>query len=256
MFADGAAFNPATGGWRKIAQAPLAGRSGHIAVWTGQEMVVWGGYKQCCPIDSVAHDSDAAAYNPTTDSWRRLVDVPSPWSGDDGGVIVGAYESNMLVWRARGLGLFDVAANTWRDLGAPPSHESNCSVTAGPVSIGTMAGSRFYVWTGGCSPRDGAVYDARTGKWSELGEGPVGLMAVAAAGRRVFAMVRGDAASTLVEFDPTTRSWKPATFIPERVGTWPELVWTGSEFIAWDGYERNGSDHTRNAAAYTPARSG
>jgi len=41
--ADGAALDPATDTWRRIAPGPLAGRYGQVAVWTGKEMIVWGG---------------------------------------------------------------------------------------------------------------------------------------------------------------------------------------------------------------------
>jgi len=38
--ADGAAYQPATRTWRPITPAPLAG---DMAVWTGTELLVWGG---------------------------------------------------------------------------------------------------------------------------------------------------------------------------------------------------------------------
>lgn len=34
---------PARLRWRAIARSPLAGRFGHVAVWTGERMLVWGG---------------------------------------------------------------------------------------------------------------------------------------------------------------------------------------------------------------------
>lgn len=47
---------------------PLSSRVDHSAVWTGDEMIVWGG--------SVAGGApgfdDGAAYYPTSDSWREL----------------------------------------------------------------------------------------------------------------------------------------------------------------------------------------
>src|SRR5205807_4897393 len=78
-FADGAAYDPATRRWRKLPAAPIGARTGHQAVWTGREMVVWGGYPRCCPIDSVIHDPAAAAFDPATNRWRRIADVPPPW---------------------------------------------------------------------------------------------------------------------------------------------------------------------------------
>ena len=44
-FNTGARYNPATDSWSAIgiANAPAA-RSCHTAVWTGSEMIIWGGY--------------------------------------------------------------------------------------------------------------------------------------------------------------------------------------------------------------------
>jgi hypothetical protein len=39
----GEAYNPATNTWTALPAAPLRGRAGPIAVWTGHQMIVWGG---------------------------------------------------------------------------------------------------------------------------------------------------------------------------------------------------------------------
>ncbi|HZI36786.1 MAG TPA: hypothetical protein VFF24_00665 [Acidimicrobiia bacterium] len=76
LFPDGASYDPATRRWRPVPAAPIGARTNHQAVWTGTEMVVWGGFRRCCPIDSVIHDPAAAAYDPVSDKWRRIADVP------------------------------------------------------------------------------------------------------------------------------------------------------------------------------------
>lgn len=67
-FADGAAYDPRRDSWRPIAPAPLAGRERHVAVWTGRQMVVWGGDADGGRL----RFSDGAAYDPAVDRWRRL----------------------------------------------------------------------------------------------------------------------------------------------------------------------------------------
>ncbi len=39
----GEAFNPATGTWTALPASPLAGRQNPVSVWTGHQMIVWGG---------------------------------------------------------------------------------------------------------------------------------------------------------------------------------------------------------------------
>ena len=49
----------ATEGWRRLAGAPLSPRVGHSAVWTGSELLVWGGR-----VPGGAAKADGAAYDP------------------------------------------------------------------------------------------------------------------------------------------------------------------------------------------------
>ena len=78
---DGAAeTSPAP--WVKVARSPLAPREAASMVWTGTEVLVFGGDQEPCPANASCVAStkpppvDAAAYNPTTDTWRRVADVP------------------------------------------------------------------------------------------------------------------------------------------------------------------------------------
>lgn len=73
---DGAAFDPSTNRWRVLAPSPLAGRYGHTAVWTGSQMIVWGGTDEG-PSDAIPHRlADGATYDPETDVWALLPNAP------------------------------------------------------------------------------------------------------------------------------------------------------------------------------------
>ena len=70
------AMPPAAAGsasWTRIPRAPIAPRSEYGAVWTGKEMIVWGGYS------GNTQYGDGAAYDPATRTWtseltaRRLL---------------------------------------------------------------------------------------------------------------------------------------------------------------------------------------
>ena len=45
---------------------PPRRRAGHTAVWTGSEMIVWGGFENVFPNPSF---NTGARYNPSTDNW-------------------------------------------------------------------------------------------------------------------------------------------------------------------------------------------
>src|SRR5688572_24755164 len=64
-------------GWDALGEPPLSPRTSSVVTWTGAELVVFGGTgvgdgRQHRPLD------DAAAYSPTTRSWRALPPSPLP----------------------------------------------------------------------------------------------------------------------------------------------------------------------------------
>ena len=151
--ANGAAYNPVTDTWRSLSSidAPAA-RFDHTAVWTGSEMIVWGG------ADSV-YPSDAAAYDPSADSWRPVTrtDSPSATAGH-GAVWTG---SEMIVWKsglASRAGRYDPAADAWSpmsELCAPPSGDDSHAI---------WTGTQMIVWGGA----QGSLYDPATDAWQPM----------------------------------------------------------------------------------------
>jgi N-acetylneuraminic acid mutarotase len=93
FFNTGGRYNPGTDSWAATTttDAPT-GRAYHTAVWTGSEMLVWGGYF-CCPVTGF---NTGGRYDAGTDTWTATstTNAPSPrylltaiWSG-----------SEMIVW--------------------------------------------------------------------------------------------------------------------------------------------------------------
>ena len=79
----GGRYNPSTDSWTATSttNAP-AGRVYHTAVWTGSQMIVWGGY------DSSTYFDTGGRYNPSTDSWTATstTNAPAPREGLAGGL--------------------------------------------------------------------------------------------------------------------------------------------------------------------------
>ncbi|WP_146159353.1 Kelch repeat-containing protein [Allonocardiopsis opalescens] len=72
--ADGAVLSLTGGGWNPIPPAPVAPRTRHVAVWTGTEMIVWGGATSAPAPGHFARDG--AAYHPGEDTWRPIAPAP------------------------------------------------------------------------------------------------------------------------------------------------------------------------------------
>jgi hypothetical protein len=84
-----------TGTWRAIAPAPIAGRDGAVAVWTGRQLLVWGGHGRV-PGAGLRPLRDGAAYDPAGDRWQLIPTAPA---GVQGRSAAAAWTgSRMLVW--------------------------------------------------------------------------------------------------------------------------------------------------------------
>lgn len=122
---DGAAYDPRADRWRMLPSPPLSPRQRPQAVWTGREMIIWGGL-----LDRSGMGSWAAAYNPTTDSWRALPNSPFPPRAD---AVMAWTGQELLVWDGHDGASYDPVADRWSRL--PPS----------PLSPRDRTGN---VWTG------------------------------------------------------------------------------------------------------------
>ena len=64
----GLAYDPLSNRWTPLPQAPLGGRADPTAVWTGHELIVWGGSTNSCLINEPCHirfHADGAVFTPT-----------------------------------------------------------------------------------------------------------------------------------------------------------------------------------------------
>ena len=101
-FDTGGRYNPGSDSWAATTtdNAP-SGRSAHTAVWTGSEMIVWGGY------DGIIYLDTGGRYNPGMDIWGTTSTTDAPaarsahtavWTGNEmvvwGGAVAGFIYSN------------------------------------------------------------------------------------------------------------------------------------------------------------------
>jgi hypothetical protein len=87
---------------------PLAPRGGSSAVWTGEEIIVWGG---CDAEPCRTRFADGAAFDPDTGEWRMIAESPldglwhhsAGWTGREmlivGGLSAAAYSPDSDSWR-------------------------------------------------------------------------------------------------------------------------------------------------------------
>lgn len=243
FLSSGVAYDPRAQSWRTLAGSPLAARSQHEAVWTGKEMIVWGGVTRCCPFDSIIHDPAAAAYNPETDSWRELADAPTPWSGGDGYAVSKAFEGDMFVWRNDEFGRYSVSNDTWRSLGGdiPEAGDPPFSMsTAGPVGVGAVVGETMYLWTGGARADRGSARSLPSGKVESIADSPHFtdfVPRLAPAADAIFGvnydwdMYEPGEGTGVWRYDIAEDVWERLPNPPAEVGAGATPVWTGTDLV-------------------------
>ncbi|HZI38848.1 MAG TPA: hypothetical protein VFF24_11130 [Acidimicrobiia bacterium] len=203
-------------GWGLLPKAPIEGRAAHTAIWTGREMVLWGG----SPDFETDPSTDGAAFDPATRTWRMVPAAPlSPrfdarafWTGREmviygGTSIEGVILGDGAAW--------DPATNRWRALPASPFGQRDGSVVA-------WAGDRLVVWGGSIVLPEDAPEDAEK--------------------------VRNDGAA----YVPATDTWVPVPAAPIVPRTGADSVWTGSRLVVTGGYHEGDDDDRVDGAAFDP----
>ena len=139
LLGDGAAYDPVAKTWRILPAAPIGPRAQADALWTGTEMIVWGGWRPTGPHDAAWRDG--AAYNPATNTWRTIPEAPITsrlgddvtWTGQEMVVVGGSPGAYSEGSRAIGAA-YNPATNTWRLL---PD-----------LDFGDNTTGAYVVWTG------------------------------------------------------------------------------------------------------------
>jgi hypothetical protein len=264
----GGRYNPATDSWTAAstgANAPV-GRLTHTAVWTGTQMIVWGG--RTVQNSSPALNS-GGRYNPTTDSWTTTstgANVPtsrsdhsSAWTGTE--MIVWGGLSNTFGSLNTG-GRYNPSTDAW----TTTSTGANVPAARG-YHAAVWTGAAMVLWGGGGASlqNTGGVYSPLTDSWSTTASinAPTARRSCTAVWTGSEMIVWGGVTSTGItatggRYNPGTNSWTAtstgANDPPARVSH--TAVWTGTDMIVWGGGDGSGSSLPAAGGRYCACASG
>jgi len=154
----GQAYDPSSEDWRRVARAPIDRGYGIVLVWTGDELIVWGGGNR-----DENRTSEGATYDPTSDTWRRIADAPiglnlasGVWTGREMVVFGSLLDRRNRAATPTSVGeAFDPVTDTWREL--PPSALSPQATSA------VLVGDRLVAWDYEVHSQ---AYDPAEDRWS------------------------------------------------------------------------------------------
>lgn len=159
-------------GWRTMSAGPLAGRAAHSAVWTGSQMLIWGGRNTA----GTALYGDGARYDLATDTWSPMAPPPTGFAArsNHGTAWTG---SKMVVWGGSGStgsladgAIYDPSKDSWKLMRASPLTarfpNAAYATTTGDV---LLWGNASIDGTVG----DGAAYTPVTDAWTAMPSFPL-----------------------------------------------------------------------------------
>lgn len=250
--ADGKVYDPTsnTSYYVSSINKPI-GSGDHTAIWTGSEMIIWGG--KVGIYDGVYvewSENSGARYDPTTNTWTTITTNNAPearyrhsaiWTG-----------SEMIIWGGQGQdGLLNTGArynpqtDVWTTItitGAPSSRYKHAAI---------WTGAEMVIWGDGYLSNTGAPtggrYNPTSNTWTPTSiynapEARVDFSAVWTGtdlliwgGQRVDGFVKSYPDMTW-RYNPTEDNWQIIPTLNNPQGRYSHsAVWTGTELIIWGG---------------------
>jgi N-acetylneuraminic acid mutarotase len=261
----GGRYDPSTDSWTATSTTNVPeARYLHTAVWTGSEMIVWGGQ------DYPTFLNTGGRYAPGTDSWTATGanDAPSPravhtvvWTGSEM-IVWGGYDGDLLNTGGR----YSPGTDSWAVTSTPNAPSARLDHTA------VWTGDEMIVWGGGAYPtvvNTGGRYNPSLDSWTATGaNNEPSARAVHTAVWTGSEMIvwggyyyrpPGDVWNTGGRYNLATDSWTTTNITNAPEARYLHTaVWTGSEMIIWGGsdqtnYLSTGGRYNPGSDSWTPA---
>jgi len=239
--------------WRNI-DGPPSDRSRHTAVWTGEEMIIWGG-------NNGVYLKTGGRYNPTTDSWQTVSLKGAPPSARAFHTAIWTGQ-RMLVWGGyNGIylsdgAIYDPISDSWiaiSDSSCPSARRQHTAV---------WNGTQMLVWGGESATNtylsNGGIYNPEINTWITM---PMDGVPPSARTRHVAVWTgkemivwggyNGAYLGDGSKFSSTAQVWTSCTSLnaPEARAD-HTAVWTGERILIWGGCSSSGNLNT--GSAYLP----
>ncbi len=215
-------------------------RTDHTAIWTGSEMIVWGGWGGGPDLNT------GGRYNPSTDSWTATSTTNAPagrefhtaiWTGSQM-IVWGGWNGSSVVNSG---GRYNPSTDSWiatNTTNAPEGRDLHTAIwTGGAMVVWGGSGNSANLNTGG-------RYNPSTNSWTATNTttAPSARAQHTAVWTGSEMIVWGGHSplgelNTGGRYNPGTNTWTATTTInAPSARTLQTAVWTGSAMVVWGGY--------------------
>ncbi|MCI0447133.1 hypothetical protein L0152_28490, partial [bacterium] len=252
----GGRYDPGTDSWiaTSLEDAPSK-RVNHTDIWTGAEMVVWGGF-------SFFLVSNGGIYDPATDHWSILLFSNAP-GGRDGHTAVWT-GTEMIIWGGREIGIGVTSSGGRCNLSTLTCTDTSFTNVPSPRAFhsAVWTGTEMVAW-GGCATEScdsflnsGGLYNPVTDSWNATTQtnAPVSRFANSTVWSGTEMIVWGGFPATNSGglYDPAANTWLSTTTTGAPSARYRHTgIWTGSEMIVWGGFD--GTNLFDDGARYDPS---
>jgi hypothetical protein len=253
-----AAYNPTTNRWRQL---PPGGGGESAIVWTGRQVLLWGG--GCCGDAT----NTGEAFTPATNTWRPIPAAPltgrfapGVWTGHE--LIVVGGSGPEMAGALADAAAYNPDTRTWRLLPPMPAPRTHATATWTGTEVIVVGGQGPAGYTGP-GYAEAVAYHPTTNTWRQLPSMGIRRYDHAAVwtGRQLLVW-GGESSYDLgtdrsvapphgVAYDPATNRWSAMPKAPLSARTPSVALWTGTEMIIWG---RDNAPESLDGAAYRPPR--
>lgn len=238
----GGRYNPVGDSWTATTttNAPTS-RNGHTAIWTGTEMIIWGGIDGGVPVNT------GARYNPATNTWTTMTTSNAPVGRENHTVVWTG--TQMIIWGGVDVNgsllnsgaKYNPATNTWTTIslaGAPSARRGHTAYWTGTTML---------IWGGYGGGITGASYNSMTNTWPQttsLANAPAAdIEKYAAVWTGTDMIIWGglinagnDVTNTGKKYNPGNNTWTTITTTGAPSPRYsPMAFWTGREMVIFSG---------------------
>ncbi len=239
--------------WLKTMELPIPReRVNHSTIWTGSEVILWGGSTDAAEGSEETVLNSGAIFNPSTQKWREisLEGAPSSrhfhtavWTGSKMIVYGG---KNKLAESLNSGGIYDPSTDTWTSISSAgvldPRH----------LHSAVWTGTKMIVWGGQDALKsassnayaDGATFDPETGVWTAISaiDAPQARYAHSAIWTGTKMIIWGgdntfeNSANGGAMYSPETDSWVAMSVSANiKSRAYHTAVWTGARMLVYGG---------------------